>query len=98
METMIDDMIPEPASEEALPRVLNNREDAGYVINPEKRELITVGGRYYRRMAIRTHVLTRDDNLAEEVRRYAEPLLSCRAISSSFRKRRSPVPSTARSR
>lgn len=75
METMIDDMIPEPASEEALPRVLNNREDAGYVINPEKRELITVGGRYYRRMAIRTHVLTRDDNLAEEVRRYAEPLL-----------------------
>ncbi len=57
------------------PRVFNMREDAGYVVNPEKRELISAGGHYYRRMAIRTHVLTRDDNLLDAVRQYAEALL-----------------------
>lgn len=58
-----------------VPRILNNRSSAGYVINPEKRELITVNGCYYRRMAIRTHVLTRDDNLLNTVQYYVKPLL-----------------------
>ena len=49
--------------------------DVDYVINPGKRELITVNGRYYRRMAIRTHVLTRDDRLLDVVQRYAKKLL-----------------------
>lgn len=65
-----------PAPQEHAPSACSGEtEAAGYVINPEKQELIEADGRYYRRMAIRTHVFTRDDNLIDAVRRYAEKLL-----------------------
>ena len=65
-----------PAPQEPEPSAHSvEAEAAGYVINPEKQELIEADRRYYRRMAIRTHVFTHDDNLIDAVRRYAEKLL-----------------------
>ncbi len=37
----------------------------GYVVNPEKNETITVDGVEYRRLCIKTHVITDQDNIVE---------------------------------
>lgn len=48
---------------------------AGYVINQGKQEQITVDDQCYRRLCIKTHVITDRDNLADVVEQYAVPLL-----------------------
>ncbi len=48
---------------------------AGYVVNPEKKETIEVGGVEYRRLCIKTHVITDADDIVEVVDRYASPLI-----------------------
>lgn len=47
---------------------------AGYVVNPEKNEIINVDGVDYRRLCIKTHVITDKDNIADVVEKYAAPL------------------------
>lgn len=47
----------------------------GYVVNPEKRETITVDGTEYRRLCIKTHVITDKDNICDVVEKYAKPLI-----------------------
>lgn len=46
-----------------------------YIVNPEKNETITVDGVVYRRLCIRTHVITDADNICEVAQKYAGPLL-----------------------
>lgn len=46
----------------------------GYVVNPEKNENVTVDGTSYRRLCIKTHVITDKDNIVEVVEKYAAPL------------------------
>lgn len=48
---------------------------AGYVVNPEKNETIEVDGTGYRRLCIKTHVITDQDNISDVVEKYAAPLL-----------------------
>ncbi|MCL2495808.1 MAG: coenzyme F420-0:L-glutamate ligase [Clostridiales bacterium] len=53
---------------------------AGYgaaevVVNEGKQEYITVDGVLYRRLCLRTHVLTPQDDMAEVARHYIKPLL-----------------------
>ena len=48
---------------------------AGYVVNPEKNETITVDGVEYRRLCIKTHVITDQDNIVEVVDKYASSLV-----------------------
>ena len=43
----------------------------GYVVNPEKNETITVDGVEYRRLCIKTHVITDQDNIVEVADKYA---------------------------
>lgn len=43
------------------------------LVNEGKREVVTVDGVSYRRLAIRTHVLTKDDSLADAIGRYVKP-------------------------
>ena len=45
------------------------------VINPNKNETITVDGVTYSRFAIKTHVITKDDNIEDAVEKYAKPHL-----------------------
>lgn len=47
---------------------------AGYVVNPEKNEVITVDGTGYRRLCVKTHVITDKDNIVEVVAQYIAPL------------------------
>lgn len=47
---------------------------AGYVVNPEKNEVIEVDGIGYRRLCIKTHVITDQDNICDVVEKYAAPL------------------------
>ena len=47
---------------------------AGYVVNPEKNEVITVDGVGWRRLCIKTHVITDQDNICDVVEKYAAPL------------------------
>lgn len=47
----------------------------GYVVNPEKNETITVDGVSYRRLCIKTHVITDKDNICDVVEKYAAPLV-----------------------
>ena len=46
-----------------------------YGINPDKKEVIEVDGQKYSRFAIKTHVITDQDNMVEVVKKYAQPLL-----------------------
>ena len=46
----------------------------GYVVNPEKNETVTVDGTVYRRLCIKTHVITDKDNIVDVVEKYAAPL------------------------
>lgn len=46
----------------------------GYVVNPEKTETVTVDGVTYRRLCIKTHVITDQDNIIDVVEKYAAPL------------------------
>ena len=48
---------------------------AGTVINPDKEEEITWQGMRYRRLCIRTPVITAGGDLVQVARRYAGPLL-----------------------
>ncbi|RGX54673.1 MULTISPECIES: coenzyme F420-0:L-glutamate ligase [Anaerotruncus] len=48
---------------------------AGYVVNPEKNEVITVDGVDYRRLCIKTHVITDADNIVEVADKYGSPVL-----------------------
>ena len=48
---------------------------AGYVVNPEKNETITVDGVEYRRLCIKTHVITDQDNIVEVDDKYASSLV-----------------------
>ena len=48
---------------------------AGYVVNPEKNETITVDGVEYRRLCIKTHVITDQDNIVEVANKYAPSLV-----------------------
>lgn len=48
---------------------------AGYVVNPEKNETITVDGVEYRRLCIKTHVITDQDNIVEVADKYASSLV-----------------------
>ena len=43
------------------------------VINPGKNEIITVDGRQYRRLCIKTHVITDVDRIADVAVQYAGP-------------------------
>ena len=47
----------------------------GYVVNPEKNETITVDGVEYRRLCIKTHVITDQDNIVEVADKYASSLV-----------------------
>lgn len=47
----------------------------GYVINPEKNEIIEVEGKQYRRLCVKTHVITDKDNIIDVVKQYALPYL-----------------------
>ena len=62
-------MMPE---EKANPQ---QQENISYVVNPEKNECITVNGVTYRRLCIKTHVITDQDNIVDVVQQYAKPLL-----------------------
>jgi len=48
---------------------------AGYVVNPEKNETITVDGVEYRRLCIKTHVISDQDNIVEVADKYASSLV-----------------------
>lgn len=54
---------------------VNGETGAGYVVNPEKTEIITVNGVGYRRLCIKTHVITDKDRIVEVVQKYASPLI-----------------------
>ena len=67
----------EPAAQEAA--VSEGAQQAespeGYVVNPEKNEIIEVDGIQYRRLCIKTHVITDKDNIVDVVEKYAAPLV-----------------------
>lgn len=48
---------------------------SGYVVNPEKNEIISVDGVDYRRLCIKTHVITDQDKIADVVDKYVSPIL-----------------------
>ena len=43
------------------------------VVNPGKNEMIEVEGKQYRRLCIKTHVITDADNITDVVMKYAAP-------------------------
>ena len=45
------------------------------MVNPEKNEVITVDGVDYRRLCIKTHVITDADNIVEVADKYGSPVL-----------------------
>lgn len=47
----------------------------GYVVNPEKNETITVDGTAYRRLCVKTHVITDQDNIVEVTDKYVADLV-----------------------
>lgn len=67
----------EPAVQEAaVPEGAQQAESPeGYVVNPEKNEIIEVDGIQYRRLCIKTHVITDKDNIVDVVEKYAAPLV-----------------------
>lgn len=46
----------------------------GFVVNESKNEIIEVDGVKYRRLAIKTHVITEKDSITEVAEKYAKPL------------------------
>lgn len=50
-------------------------DEGGYVVNPEKVELREVDGVTYRRMCIKTHIITDVDNICDVVEKYVSPSL-----------------------
>lgn len=54
---------------------INEENGAGYVVNPEKTEIITVNGVGYRRLCIKTHVITDKDRIVEVVQKYTSSLI-----------------------
>ena len=64
------------ASAQETPAAQPAREEtpAGYVVNPEKNEVIEVDGVGYRRLCIKTHVITDQDNICDVVEKYVSPL------------------------
>ena len=46
-----------------------------YLVNDGKHEVITVDGADYRRLCIRTHVITDQDNILDVVEKYVTPSL-----------------------
>ena len=63
-------------SAQETPAAQPGREEtpAGYVVNPEKNEVIEVDGVGYRRLCIKTHVITDQDNICDVVEKYVSPL------------------------
>lgn len=61
------------------------------VVNPGKKETIEAEGKEYRRLCIKTHVITDADKMTDVVMQYAPPKCS-RAIFCSLPKRRWPAP------
>lgn len=47
----------------------------GFVVNDNKNEIIEVDGVKYRRLAIKTHVITEKDTMTEVAEKYAKPLI-----------------------
>lgn len=43
-------------------------------VNPGKNQTVTVDGTKYRRLCIKTHVITNDDNIVDVAEKYAKPL------------------------
>lgn len=48
---------------------------AEYVVNKGKNEIIEVDGVSYRRLGIKTHVITEEDSIVDVVEKYAKPLV-----------------------
>ena len=48
---------------------------AEYVINNGKKEAVEVDGVRYRRLCIKTHIITKEDSIVEVSEKYAKPLL-----------------------
>jgi F420-0:gamma-glutamyl ligase-like protein len=46
-----------------------------YIVNKGKNEIINVDGIEYRRMCIKTHVITNEDNMVDVTQKYVAPLL-----------------------
>lgn len=59
---------------ETPPEEIQREFPEGYVVNPEKNETVTVNGTVYRRLCIKTHVITDKDNIIDVVEKYAAPL------------------------
>ncbi|MEO0084947.1 MAG: hypothetical protein ABIJ94_04420 [candidate division WOR-3 bacterium] len=47
----------------------------GFKPNPGKKLIIDFENSEWARLPIKTHIITKDDNISEVVRRYAKPLL-----------------------
>lgn len=58
----------------AAPEEVQREFAEGYVVNPEKNENVVVDGVTYRRLCIKTHVITDKDNIIDVVEKYAAPL------------------------
>lgn len=64
-----------PQTQEAeAPAEVQQEFPEGYVVNPEKNETVQVDGVTYRRLCIKTHVITDQDNIIDVVEKYAAPL------------------------
>lgn len=57
-----------------LKGLLNMSETNSYVVNDGKNEIITVDGVQYQRLAIKTHVITDQDDVCDVVEKYAKPV------------------------
>mgnify|MGYP003247772751 FL=1 len=70
------DAAPETPDAQETPAAETAKEEtpAGYVVNPEKNEVIEVDGAGYRRLCIKTHVITDQDNICDVVEKYVSPL------------------------
>ena len=66
---------PDAQENAALDAAQQSESSEGYVVNPEKNETIEVDGVQYRRLCIKTHVITDKDNIVDVVEKYAAPLV-----------------------
>ncbi|MFR3992088.1 MAG: hypothetical protein ACLTY5_05940 [Angelakisella sp.] len=67
------------------------------VVNPGKNEMIEVEEKRYRRLCIKTHVITDADNITDVVMKYAAPEMQERRYPVYHRKRRWPAPKSGQS-
>lgn len=51
-----------------------NMENDGRYVNPGKNAVIEADGKNYRRLCVKTHVITKDDNIVDVAEKYAKPL------------------------